>query len=129
MPANIVTIGLISDTHGLLRPQAIAALQGWAQAWSDRDVPGYLAHYASDFEVPGGASRATWEKERKDRIERPKSIEVKIEVASVKMGDNEAVVTFHQTYKSDTLKSSNTKVVKLVHVGDKWLIKQERAGG
>jgi tetratricopeptide (TPR) repeat protein len=111
------------------KSQAVASLQAWAQAWSDRDVPGYLSHYAPDFEVPGGASRANWEKERKERIERPKSIEVRIEVTNVKMGDNEAVVTFHQTYKSDTLKSSNTKVVKLVHVGDKWLIKQERAGG
>ena len=43
------------------------------------------------------------------------------------MGDNEAVVTFHQTYKSDTLKNTSNKTVK--HVGDKWLIKQERAGG
>ena len=28
MPAYIKTIGLISDTHGLLRPQALAALRG-----------------------------------------------------------------------------------------------------
>jgi putative phosphoesterase len=28
MPGGIITIGLISDTHGLLRPQAVAALQG-----------------------------------------------------------------------------------------------------
>ena len=28
MPANIKIIGLISDTHGLLRPQALAALRG-----------------------------------------------------------------------------------------------------
>ncbi|HEY2629351.1 MAG TPA: tetratricopeptide repeat protein [Usitatibacter sp.] len=111
------------------KAQPVAALQDWARAWSERDVAGYLAHYAPDFEVPGGAKRDAWEKERKDRIERPKSIEVKIDVTNVKMGDNEATVTFHQTYKSDTLKSSNTKVVKLVHVGDKWLIKQERAGG
>ncbi len=111
------------------KAQAVAALQDWARAWSERDVAGYLAHYAPDFEVPGGAKRDAWEKERKERIERPKSIEVKIDVTNVKMGDNEATVTFHQTYKSDTLKSSNTKVVKLVRVGDKWLIKQERAGG
>jgi hypothetical protein len=34
-----------------------------------------------------------------------------------------------QGYKSDTLKSNNTKTFKLVKVGDKWLIKQERVGG
>jgi len=108
---------------------AIAAVESWAHDWSSRDVAAYLSHYAPDFEVPGGGTRANWEKERKERIERPKTIEVKIDVTSVKMGDNEATVTFHQSYKSDTLKSSNTKMMKLVRVGDKWLIKQERAGG
>jgi putative phosphoesterase len=28
MPSRLLTIGLISDTHGLLRPEAIAALEG-----------------------------------------------------------------------------------------------------
>ena len=28
MPSNKVIIGVISDTHGLLRPEAVAALQG-----------------------------------------------------------------------------------------------------
>ena len=114
---------------GDAKAQVTAALESWARAWSERDVAAYLAHYAADFEVPNGATRAAWEKERTERIEKPKSIEVAISVTNVKMGDNEATVTFRQGYKSDTLKSSNTKIVKLVHVGDRWLIKQERAGG
>ena len=52
-----------------------------------------------------------------------------MQVTNVKMGDNEATVTFRQAYKSDTLKSNNTKTIKLVRVGDRWLIKQERVGG
>ena len=111
------------------KAQVTGVLEGWARAWSERDVNAYLAFYAPDFEVPGGAKRAAWEKERKERIEKPKSIEVAVQVTNVKMGDNEATVTFKQSYKSDTLKSNNTKVVKLVRVGDRWLIKQERVGG
>jgi hypothetical protein len=38
-------------------------------------------------------------------------------------------VTFRQSYKSDTLKSNNTKTLKLVRSGDRWLIRQERTGG
>ena len=48
---------------------------------------------------------------------------------SVKVAGNEATAVIRQTYKSDALKSSNTKTLKLVKVGDKWLIKQERVGG
>ncbi len=42
MTANAIRIGLISDTHGLLRPQALAALQG-----SDHIV------HAGDIGAPG----------------------------------------------------------------------------
>ena len=80
------------------KAQAVATLENWARAWSERDAKAYLAYYAPDFEVPGGASRAAWEKERTERIERPKSIEVTVSVVSVKMGDNEATVTFKQSY-------------------------------
>ena len=114
---------------GDAKAQAIAAVESWAKAWSAKDVRGYLAHYAPEFEVPGGASRAAWEKERTERIERPKSIEVSVKVISAQATDNEATVTVRQAYRSDTLKSNNTKVIKLVRSGDRWLIKQERAGG
>ena len=104
-------------------------MESWAKAWSAKDVKGYLGHYAADYEVPGGASRAAWEKERAERIQRPKSIEVAVKVLNVQASDNEATVTFRQSYKSDTLKTNNTKTLKLVRSGDRWLIKQERAGG
>jgi hypothetical protein len=111
------------------RAQVVSMVEGWARAWSDKDVKGYLGYYAPDFEVPGGASRAAWEKERGERNERPKSIQVDVKVTDVKVSDNEATVTFRQSYKSDTLKSHNTKTLKLERSGDKWLIRQERAGG
>ena len=111
------------------KAQAIASVEGWAKAWSAKDVKGYLAHYAFDFEVPGGMTRAAWEKERAERIERPKSIEVTVKVLGAQASDSEATVTFRQSYKSDSLKSSNTKTLKLVRQGERWLIKQERTGG
>ena len=104
-------------------------MESWAKAWSAKDVKGYLAHYAPEFEVPGGAARAAWEKERAERIQRPKSIDVTVKVLNAQASDNEATVTIRQSYKSDTLKSNNTKTLKLVKSGDRWLIKQERVGG
>jgi tetratricopeptide (TPR) repeat protein len=106
-----------------------AVLNAWAAAWSARDVKGYLAFYAPDFETPGGEAREAWEKTRAERIEKPKSIEVTVKVNSVVTQGNEATAVVVQGYKSDTLKSNTTKTIKLVRVGDKWLIKQERVGG
>lgn len=107
----------------------IAAVESWAKAWSEKDVKGYLAHYAPDFEVPGGITRAAWEKQRSERIEHPKSIEVKVKVLSDRVDGDEATVTLRQTYRSDTLKSNSTKTLKLEKSGEQWLIKQERVGG
>jgi tetratricopeptide (TPR) repeat protein len=107
----------------------VASIEDWAQAWSRKDVKGYLAHYAADFEVPKGASRKSWERERADRIERPKSIEVSVNVRSVKVDGTEATAVVRQSYKSDITRTNSTKTLKLEKNGDRWLIKQEKVGG
>jgi tetratricopeptide (TPR) repeat protein len=106
-----------------------AAIENWARAWSAKDVRGYLAAYAPDFEVPGGEKRASWEKQRAERIEKPKSIEVGVKVTSLQVNGNEATAVIRQSYRSDALKSNSTKTLKMVRNGDKWQIKQERVGG
>lgn len=106
-----------------------AAIEAWARAWSSKDVKSYLAAYAPDFETPGGEPRAAWEKQRTERIERPKSIEVLVKVQSIAVEGDSAVAVLRQSYRSDTLKTSSTKTLKLVKAGGKWLIKQERVGG
>jgi tetratricopeptide (TPR) repeat protein len=111
------------------KAQVAAAVESWARAWSAKDVRGYLGSYAQDFEVPGGHSRAAWEKQRTERIQAPKSIDVTVKIISTQVGNGEATVTFRQRYRSDTLKSDNTKTLKLVKTGDRWLIKQEHVGG
>jgi Flp pilus assembly protein TadD/ketosteroid isomerase-like protein len=111
------------------KARVTAAIEGWARAWSRKDVKGYLAAYAPEFDPPGSLSRAAWEKQRQERIEAPKSIEVDVKVQSVQVSGNEATAVIRQSYRSDTLKSNNTKTLKLVKSGDRWLIKQERVGG
>ncbi len=114
---------------GDAKAQAIATVEAWAKAWSSRDAKAYLGYYAPDFQVPGGESRMAWEQQRVDRITKPKSIEVSIKVISAEVNGNDASVTFRQSYRSDSLKSDNTKTIKLVKSGERWLIKQERVGG
>jgi len=111
------------------KAKVTAAIEGWAMAWSAQDVKGYLGAYAPEFEVPGGETRGAWEKGRAERIQKPKSIEVKVNVTSIKINGNEATAVVRQAYKSDTLKNTTTKTLTLVRSADRWLIKQEKVGG
>lgn len=107
----------------------LAALNGWAKAWSKKDADAYLAYYAKEFKTPGGESRAEWEKQRRARIAAPKSIAVSIASPKVTMkGTDEAKVTFRQTYRSDVLKSHSRKTLVMTRTNGRWQIVQERAG-
>jgi len=62
------TVGVISDTHGLLRPEAIAALQGsdyiiHSGDVGDADILGQLARIAPVTAVRGNVDRERWARE------------------------------------------------------------------
>jgi tetratricopeptide (TPR) repeat protein len=105
----------------------LAAVNGWAKAWSAQDADAYLSHYAPGFQVPGGEPRAAWETMRRDRITKPKSIEVTVGSPKVSFDANgQAIVSFRQGFKSDTLNTSGAKTLVLTKNNDRWLIFQER---
>jgi tetratricopeptide (TPR) repeat protein len=111
-----------ADTDAVL-----AAVNGWAKAWSNKNADAYLAYYAPGFQVPGGEARANWEATRRDRIVKPKLIEVTVGSPRVSFdADGRAVVKFRQGYKSDTLNTSGAKTLTLVKNNDRWQIVQER---
>jgi Flp pilus assembly protein TadD len=105
----------------------LKAVNGWAQAWSKKDASAYLAFYAKDFRVPGGESRTAWEKSRRTRIEAPKSISVSLASPKVTMqGNDQATVTFRQTYRSDVFKGTSNKTLTMVKSEGRWLIRDEK---
>lgn len=107
----------------------LRTVEQWAQAWSSNDVNRYLAFYSKEFKVPGGDSRADWEQARRERIAKPRKIEVRVSAPQVKpLGPDRMSVAFLQDYRSPTLKSSSPKTLVLVRVGDRWLIEQEQVG-
>lgn len=109
--------------------EIIKTVDAWAKAWSDKDAAAYLAFYASSFRPQGASSRAAWEKTRRARIGKPKSIHVAIASPNVSFIDaTHASVSFKQSYHSDAIKSNTTKTLEMVRTGEKWLIQQERVG-
>lgn len=105
-----------------------SALSAWAAAWAAQDVPGYLAAYGANFETPDGLSRKAWEKQRKERIEAPSSIDVSLSDVKISINGNDATASFRQAYKSDRLATNSNKTVKLSKSGERWLIRSERSG-
>ena len=104
-------------------------LDAWAAAWSKKNVKAYLAFYAKNFQTPGSISRASWEAERAQRINKPGGIQVDIENPRVSQdGPDRVTVRFRQHYRSASLKTSSNKVVVLVRNEGRWLIQQERVG-
>lgn len=107
-----------------------AAVDGWLTAWSNKNVKAYLAHYAADFQVPGGKPRKSWENERAARIDKPGKIEVSRDRLSIKEeGADKVIVRFRQHYRSAGFNSSASKTLVLVRREGHWLIQQEQAGG
>ncbi len=107
---------------------ATKAIDSWLAAWAKKDVKGYLAHYAKDFQTPGGEPRSAWESERSRRINKPGAIQVSYDKLRVSVEGNTATAKFRQYYKSGALKTASNKVLVLVHRDGRWLIQQERIG-
>jgi tetratricopeptide (TPR) repeat protein len=109
--------------------EVLKAVNGWAQAWSNRDVDAYLAYYAKDFQTPGGESRADWEKSRRSRIGAAKTITVGVDSPKVTMnGATQATVSFRQAYASDKFKATGSKTLVLAKSAEgRWQIQQEKS--
>jgi hypothetical protein len=121
-PAKPVTQPAKGDAEAVL-----SAVNGWAKAWSHKNADAYLGYYAPTFQVPGGEARPSWEATRRERIIKPKLIEVTVGSPRVSFdADGRAIVKFRQGYKSDTLNTSGAKTLTLVKNNERWQIVQER---
>jgi len=117
-----------STAPATLESDITKVVQGWANAWSRKDVKAYLSFYASNFQTPNGMTRKDWEAERKQRIDKPGKLQVAADDIKVSVSGDTATVRFRQQYTSATLKSSANKTLVFVKSGNRWLIQQERVG-
>ena len=127
---NVADPGNADSPESAKESEVWGSVKAWAQAWSDKDAEGYLSLYAASFDPPDGVSRSTWEKQRKARIRAPKYIKVELASPEIQLnGDDRAVVSFKQLYRSNTFKSNASKTLKMQKVGGKWRIVEETVNG
>lgn len=115
------TIGMDGDV--------LAAVERWAKAWSEQDMPTYLGSYSTTFETPGRMSRSNWEKMREQRIVGKETIRVVVENPLITITGDEAVVKFRQSYFSNRLNNVSSKTLNMKKEDGAWRITSERVGG
>lgn len=103
-----------------------AALQAWAQGWSNKNVDQYLGAYSASFDTPKGLSRKEWEAERRVRIAGRKYIRVKLLDLKIETKGNQATASFKQKYESDNINTLSGKTLFLIKQGDRWQIAREK---
>lgn len=106
-----------------------AAVRNWAQAWSNKDMSGYLGSYGSSFDPPGNQARKAWEEDRRARIVGKSKISVKLSGMAISVQGAKATARFKQDYSADTLNISSRKTLDLAKVGERWVIVKESTGG
>jgi len=116
-----------TDRNAAVIAQLERATHSWAAAWSKKDVSGYLGFYAKSFQPPTGLSRSEWEKQRRQRIDRPGPIRVEVEDFKGTPDGDGWRLSFRQHYKASNLQSSSIKTLRWVQEGGRWVIQVERA--
>ena len=111
-------------------------LNGWAKAWTQRNLDGYLSYYADKFTPSYGMSKADWLKQRAQRINMPKKINldlknIKISVSGEKAtaqieGSQAAFADFDQSYSNSLgYKDQVHKELEFELVEGTWQIVRE----
>jgi tetratricopeptide (TPR) repeat protein len=109
--------------------EVLQATRDWAKAWSSKNVKQYLSFYAREFKTPDGQARSAWEALRKDRLTKPKSIQVGLSNLKVTVIDaQQAQVTFVQNYRASHFKSADRKTLVWIKRDNRWMIAEERVG-
>lgn len=121
-----------AQTPAVSQSEAVAAsVEAWRQAWTSRDMPGYLAAYSDAFLPPGGQSRDEWVANRYRNVGARKSIDVQVSKLQVWFqGERLARASFLQDYVSGSLREKRQpKTLDLVKEADgKWRILAEWQG-
>lgn len=121
-------IDLATDLSGAEKGKILAALEGWASAWTKQNIADYLDYYSVNYEPDGGRSREEWQNSRQVRIKRPAWIKVQLDDLQISTsGVDQVQIWLKQVYRSDTYGDQTLKAVEMVREAGGWKILAERS--
>lgn len=80
----------------------------WATAWRQKDVDKYLKFYADKYTPEAPLDRASWEKQRRERLSTNGKVDLKVEGLEVTCDGDKANAKFKQDYSLITYKIKKT---------------------
>ncbi len=106
-----------------------AIIEGWLQAWSQKNIKAYGNYYAEDF-MSEGMNKIKWLKKKTALNRNYKYIKVKKDNLKInRRAKNIKKVSFIQTYESDKYKAIGRKKLLLKLEKGKWKIYRESWAG
>ena len=102
----------------------LAALESWRAAWEKRETSAYLAAYAPDF---AGKQRASWERERRERLAATGPLRIAVSHARTEHRPEGVRVKFRQTYDSPRYRDVVEKSLLFVQRQGHSLIADDRS--
>ncbi|GAB6037849.1 L,D-transpeptidase family protein [Fundidesulfovibrio butyratiphilus] len=122
-----VNMGLEAKYLDRVRPDAIALVEAWRQAWEKGNLQGYMGFYAENASQGDREGRSAI-REQKQKLWAGAKAPKKVALRNVKVGlDNKGLeVEFVQEYVSkDGVSDKGLKKLVLAPLGDKWQIVDE----
>ncbi|MFC2173354.1 hypothetical protein ACFLU6_12075, partial [Acidobacteriota bacterium] len=109
----------------ILHNEVTRFLRAWKKDWENKDLDGYISHYAQNFRSGSGQNLRAWKARKAKIFGQAEWIDVSIE--NLKSERNNAAVSiyFHQIYKSDRLQDKGIKKISLEWNGNTWKILSE----
>ncbi|PHR22550.1 MAG: hypothetical protein COA36_17725 [Desulfotalea sp.] len=106
---------------------AFYALEAWKDAWQNQDAKAYFSGYSHNFTPSKGLSLDAWKEKRSKSLFLPSFIKVVIEDPVVEMlTDGQLLVTFKQSYTSNSYHDVVVKTLTMEKEKYGWKIMRER---
>jgi hypothetical protein len=124
-----VAVPAVPETIRAAQEEAVRQrIDSWRQAWANRDVEAYLAHYGAQFKPLKEATRADWVANRRRIIGSRPDISLSLSQMQLqRMDDQRWQASFLQDYASGGyVEKQQPKTLELVQEDGQWFIVAER---
>ena len=99
-------------------------VNAWADAWADKRLDAYFAHYVDGFSGEMANPKA-WQLSRKNKILHSKQIKITLSEIKINNLENSVEVVFKQNYESGSYQDVGRKTLEMIKVKGRWLIMKE----
>jgi tetratricopeptide (TPR) repeat protein len=99
-------------------------VNAWADAWADKRLDAYFAHYVDGFSGEMANPKA-WQLSRKNKILHSKQIKIALSEIRINNLENSVEVVFKQNYESGSYQDVGRKTLEMIKVKGRWLIMKE----